>query len=290
VEDLLVAAAALRAAIQAVESTCSDYLAQFPQADFREVGLIVLIRDALAAAGVDREDTEQPQTHCPDCGAFLIGKPRMCAEHGEPNPDVKRQQWRDAMAAGEPFKNLRPVGDTGQADEPQRRTPFMQGYMHVAVPVPPMQRPARTTPIGDARASGGSFGSWLADQSRRAADAKFGAGQVVPQQPPAQRWAVDLTCCGEDAGVQITDSWDQAQAFRESYLDVEGHERTAVIHHAIDAARIGYHDPAPFVGDFPCAKRYEHGEHWWGGRQRPTSYHCPGVPGPVGQDTTGGDK
>jgi hypothetical protein len=73
VEDLLVAAAALRAAIQAVESTCSDYLAQFPQADFREVGLIVLIRDALAAAGVDREDPEQPQCN----GSWLT-----CEKHG----------------------------------------------------------------------------------------------------------------------------------------------------------------------------------------------------------------
>lgn len=50
----------------------------------------------------------------------------------------------------------------------------------------------------------------------------------------AKRWRLRLICCGHDDGTETFDTWDQADAFRESYTSGEGvgdggHDRAAVI-------------------------------------------------------------
>lgn len=42
--------------------------------------------------------------------------------------------------------------------------------------------------------------------------------------PPdsSQRWRVILACCGRDAGVYDADTWEAADAFRESYTSGPG--------------------------------------------------------------------
>lgn len=62
-----------------------------------------------------------------------------------------------------------------------------------------------------------------------------------------QYWAVDLVCCGRDDGVQIMATWGEADAFRKSWVDFDGHERVAVIHRATQGTRLGYHERAPYL-------------------------------------------
>jgi hypothetical protein len=140
----------LRAANERISGAWADVIHREQltrNAHFYDMDELRAERDALRAA--IQAATELHFTR----GRNILGQP-VCNECSPLQP-VPCPTIRALAAAA--------VGDTGQADEPQR--------------------PRATTPIPDARASGGSLGSWLADQSRRAADAKFRAGQVVPQQP-----------------------------------------------------------------------------------------------------------
>jgi len=38
-----------------------------------------------------------------------------------------------------------------------------------------------------------------------------------------------LTCCGRDYGWRERETWEEADDLRESFLDVQGHERSAII-------------------------------------------------------------
>ncbi len=46
---------------------------------------------------------------------------------------------------------------------------------------------------------------------------------------PEHVFIVKLTCCGRDDGTYGPVSWSEADAFRESYLNAEGHDRSAII-------------------------------------------------------------
>jgi hypothetical protein len=142
---------ALRAAIQAVEGH-AKIEAEKHLPDMQNGGctcgfcaysiehvVVMSLRAALAAAGVDREDTEHGDKPCE-------------ADYSGYCPTCKRDSR-----------------DTGQADEPQRQRVLSGLAAHREAQR--LGRPARTTPVDDARASGGSFQR---------------AGQVVPQQPTCE--------------------------------------------------------------------------------------------------------
>lgn len=42
-------------------------------------------------------------------------------------------------------------------------------------------------------------------------------------------WIVRLSCCGREDGSFTASSWAEADAFREHYLNAEGHKRSAII-------------------------------------------------------------
>lgn len=49
-------------------------------------------------------------------------------------------------------------------------------------------------------------------------------------------WELQLICCGRDDGTETFDTWEAADAFRESYtsgpgVGGSGHERAAVLRH-----------------------------------------------------------
>ena len=42
-------------------------------------------------------------------------------------------------------------------------------------------------------------------------------------------WYLRLVCCGRDGGVTLHPSWEEADETRQSYVSVEGHERSAIL-------------------------------------------------------------
>ena len=42
-------------------------------------------------------------------------------------------------------------------------------------------------------------------------------------------WRVDLICCGRDEGHVVRQTWFEADEFRNSYIDAEGHDRQGVV-------------------------------------------------------------
>lgn len=42
-------------------------------------------------------------------------------------------------------------------------------------------------------------------------------------------WILRLICCGREDGVQVFTDWNEADAFRESYCDADGHDRQGII-------------------------------------------------------------
>jgi hypothetical protein len=64
----------------------------------------------------------------------------------------------------------------------------------------------------------------------------------APAAPPERRsdWIVELICCGHDAGIYRAATWDEADAFRESYCtgpgteQPGGHVRAGIIREARD--------------------------------------------------------
>lgn len=44
-----------------------------------------------------------------------------------------------------------------------------------------------------------------------------------------KKFIVMLTCCGRENGTYGPVSWDEADAFRESYLNAPGHDRSAIL-------------------------------------------------------------
>lgn len=53
-----------------------------------------------------------------------------------------------------------------------------------------------------------------------------------PQPLDAMRpggWIVRLTCCGRDDGTWARPTWEEADQFREDYLNAPGHDRSAII-------------------------------------------------------------
>jgi hypothetical protein len=159
---------ALRAAIQAVEGH-AKIEAEKHLPDMQNGGctcgfcaysiehvVVMSLRAALAAAGVDREDTEQPDDE-------------WGHKHGTGQPCPIKGCW----AA---------VGDTGQADEPQREACWSRGP----------------------RIGGDGVARCVLPRghgARHRADASWGdvtwddiAGQVVPQQPTCQALTNGMRC------------------------------------------------------------------------------------------------
>lgn len=87
-------------------------------------------------------------------------------------------------------------------------------------------------------------------------------------QGARERWAVHLSCCGKEDGVQVCDSWVAANAFREGYcygswlighadrtLDPHGysgdqgrgHQRAGIVERAPDGIRLGYWETSEFT-------------------------------------------
>jgi hypothetical protein len=138
---------------------------------------------ALAAAGVDREDTEQPRRRRATEADWAAAAKAW--EEGEPAElhrdllrDTGQADAEDAAEATEWARAVMPaqhraqelvLGGAGQADEPQRQRVLSGLAAHREAQR--LGRPARTTPVDDALASGGSFQR---------------AGQVVPQQPTCE--------------------------------------------------------------------------------------------------------
>lgn len=42
-------------------------------------------------------------------------------------------------------------------------------------------------------------------------------------------WILHLTCCGYDDGTWSMPTWEEADKFREDYLNAAGHKRSAII-------------------------------------------------------------
>jgi hypothetical protein len=42
-------------------------------------------------------------------------------------------------------------------------------------------------------------------------------------------WAVHLICCDFDMGYQRCETWEEADAFRQTWVNVEGHDRAGII-------------------------------------------------------------
>ena len=42
-------------------------------------------------------------------------------------------------------------------------------------------------------------------------------------------WILQLTCCGRDDGTWSMPTWEEADKFREDYLNAGGHKRSAII-------------------------------------------------------------
>jgi len=42
-------------------------------------------------------------------------------------------------------------------------------------------------------------------------------------------WILHLTCCGRDDGTWSMPTWEEADKFREDYLNAGGHKRSAII-------------------------------------------------------------
>lgn len=75
-----------------------------------------------------------------------------------------------------------------------------------------------------------SLDSWLARASRLVAD--------KPDAPSGAKWRVRLVCCGREDGIEVFDTWEAANAFREDYTtgvgvarspEHRGHQRSAVM-------------------------------------------------------------
>lgn len=69
------------------------------------------------------------------------------------------------------------------------------------------------------------------------------ADRLAETHPPAA-WSVELICCGRDDGRQGELTWTQADEFRESYVDAEGHDRSAIIRDADPGQLTGW-SPRP---------------------------------------------
>ena len=52
-----------------------------------------------------------------------------------------------------------------------------------------------------------------------------------PSESGTGDWVVRLICCEHEWGIQRCQTWEEAQAFRESWLDAEGHRRAGLIEH-----------------------------------------------------------
>lgn len=60
--------------------------------------------------------------------------------------------------------------------------------------------------------------------------------------PRAGAWRIDLICCGRDDGAMFTQTWEQADGFRESYCTgpgvsvggSHGHVRSAIVSRSAD--------------------------------------------------------
>jgi hypothetical protein len=120
---------ALRAANGHLEAACRNVLNSLDAANTFSV-LPLGVREALeslrlAAAGVDREDTEQPHDFCIDAKCLDQGDHPPHAGYlsyqmlrgDTEQPPAKTSRRRD-WEAHRPV--LKGVGDTGQADEPQQ--------------------------------------------------------------------------------------------------------------------------------------------------------------------------
>lgn len=56
----------------------------------------------------------------------------------------------------------------------------------------------------------------------RAERAAQGSAPAVMPEGHVERWIVRLSCCGRDDGVEVFDTWKEANAFRESYVSGQG--------------------------------------------------------------------
>lgn len=74
-------------------------------------------------------------------------------------------------------------------------------------------------------------------------------------------WALDLICCGRDDGTQGCRTGAEADEFRESYCNVDGHDRRAIKRRTVDGESLGWHErpdnipppPHPPDAKSPCA-------------------------------------
>ena len=57
-------------------------------------------------------------------------------------------------------------------------------------------------------------------------------------------WVVQFICCGYDDGTWRCPTWQAADELRNSYIDAEGHERSARI---IEGPRVPFHELADAV-------------------------------------------
>lgn len=53
--------------------------------------------------------------------------------------------------------------------------------------------------------------------------------EQVPATARERPWLLHLICCGRDDGMWPCATWDEADEIRRSYVEAEGHERTAII-------------------------------------------------------------
>lgn len=54
-------------------------------------------------------------------------------------------------------------------------------------------------------------------------------------------WCLLLVCCGRHDGYQVSATWEEADGFRKTYIDAEGHEREAILTELSSPVACGYH-------------------------------------------------